>query len=173
MLVFPQTWLLAISVAGAAWSLRRDARRVAVQDGDDHRWWVQLISGCVFTVIVVLTVHALLVIGLGRTPPMTAAPVLLVAWIGLGTGSRFWRLVAMALAAVALAWCVRCFLVEWRSGFGWSGSERVELLDRVWMWPRAMEIGAIVIGALGCGFAVGWLASSLAVSSDALRKRSV
>ena len=131
-----------------------------------------MVGACIFLVLVASTVQVLLVVGLGRRPPMTAAPVLLIGWIGLGTGSRFWRLAGLVMCAGALAWCVRCFLVAWRLRSGWGGREWVELLDRVWMWPRAMEIGALLIGAIGCGFAVRWLASSLAMSSDALRKRS-
>lgn len=173
MLVFPQTWLLAISVVGAAWSLRRDARRAEVSNAGGRsrpyeRWDRRLISGCVFGVLVVLTVQALLVVGLGRRPPMTAAPVLLIGWIGLGTGSRFWRMAGMVICAGALAWCVRCFLVEWR--LGWIGSERVELLDRVSMWPRWLGMSGLAVGAMACGFAVGWFASMLA--SDVGRERS-
>jgi hypothetical protein len=175
MLVFPQTWLLALAVVGAAWSLRRDARRVAVANAGGRssrylRWGGRLISGSVFVVLVMLTVQALLVVGLGRRPLMTAAPVLLIGWIGLGTGSRFWRVAAMVICAGALAWCLWCFLGEWRLGFGWSGSERVELLDRVTMWPRWIGMSGLAVGAMVCGIAVGWLA--LMMASNAGREQS-
>jgi hypothetical protein len=171
MLVFPPTWLLAITVAGAAWSLRGDARRVGMKHWLQGAPWLRLINACIFTVLVVLTVHALLMVGVRRTPPTTAAPVLLITWIGLGTGSRVWRMAALVTCAAALAWCGWCLRLEWQLGSGWRGTQRVEMLDRAYMWPRALGMGALVAGAVACGIAVVWLALTMAVS-DGRRSRS-
>jgi hypothetical protein len=156
VLAFPATWVLTTSFIGALWSLRRDATRVAVKEAAGGRWR-RAASACIFGVLVVLTVQALLVVGLGRRPPMTAAPLLLVGWIGLGTGSRFWRVAALVVAAGVFAWCVVCFMEAWR--MGWAGTVAMEPLDRVYVEPRSLGLIGLGIAAAACGVAVGWLAS--------------
>jgi hypothetical protein len=155
MLAFPATWLFVSSFVGAAWSLRRDARRLAVsrEAGALRR---RVASACVFGVLALLTLQALLVGVLGRRPPMTAAPLLLVGWIGLGTGSRFWRVAALVTWAGVFAWCVVCFIEAWKGG--WTGTVAIEPLDRVYVEPRAMVPVALGLAAVACGVAVGWLA---------------
>jgi hypothetical protein len=139
----PHVWLLGALLAALALSLRSDARRAPS---------AATLTPAAATVAVVMlvvalprTFHALLA-GLTGEIVLTPAPLLLVAAIGLATGSRFWRLASVVvLAGVASVWIYSLIALHRMGLATWI---RLDVIDRTFDLARPVAGPAFIVGVI-------------------------
>jgi hypothetical protein len=142
VLGMPHVWLLGGLLTALAFSLRADGRRA--RSAGTLTPLASTVALAMLVCALPRTFHALLA-ALTGDPVLTPAPLLLVAAIGLATGSRFWRVGAIAvLAGVA---SVSFYCLRWARGPGFLPAA-FEVVDRTYAISRHVVFGTFLIGAM-------------------------
>jgi hypothetical protein len=149
VLAFPHTWLLALGLTAATLSLRRDARRRAAHGTEILTPFLVL---PLLIVAVVLTLHFAIEACLGHIV-QTPAPLLLLGAVGLATGSRLWRLLALALLIATVAWCARGLM-----RFPATPVNTYGLFDRTYDLPQRLRFVSMLLATSAALAGVGLLA---------------
>jgi hypothetical protein len=152
VLAFPQTWLLILSLCGAALSLLADAGRARCTGTPMPP---RLLVSVLFAVALILTLRFTIEACRGELL-YSPAPVLLVCAIGLATGSRLWRFGTLVGLSAALPVYLHYFWQIRRAGLGavvgWS------LFDRTYDLPQAVLFAVLLVGVGGVVAAIVLLA---------------
>jgi WD40 repeat protein len=137
-LAFPHLWLLVALATAAAFSLRRDADHASA----DLTLPVARFALVLFLITLPRTLHLIVATCIGERF-LTPAPLLLLASIGLATGSRFWRLLTLTALAAALPVDLYCLYLLKHIGF--TTTTDMRLFDR---WYAIPNLAAFITLAL-------------------------
>jgi WD40 repeat protein len=137
-LAFPHLWLLIALATAAAFSLRRDADRAS----SDLTLPVARFALALFLITLPRTLHVLVAACIGERF-LTPAPLILLASIGLATGSRFWRLLTLTALAAALPIDLYCLYLLKHASLAATIDTR--LFDR---WYAVPNLAAFITLAL-------------------------
>jgi hypothetical protein len=149
VLGFPHAWLLAGAVSALALSLRSDALR-APGASETHLISAEKASLILVAAALPRTVWVVVGLASGMTLPASAAPLLLLCAIGLGTGSRFWR--AAVLAALAVQLSLNLYWL--RKLHQHEMALRTAVLDRTWYVPWEVMLAILGAATVGVGVAL-------------------
>ncbi|MDB5323590.1 MAG: putative repeat-containing protein, partial [Phycisphaerales bacterium] len=128
-LAFPHVWLLVVLAIAAAFSLRRDA----VYASSELTLPVAHFALVLLVIALPRTLH-LLVAGCIGEWFITPAPLFVVAAIGLASGARVWRMIALILLAVAFPLDLYCLYLLKHAGLG--GRSATLFFDRTYAVPN-------------------------------------
>ena len=143
MLAMPPAWAVAATFVALCVSLHHDARRRAVSR--TPRLLLPL-SLLILLAALPRAVHFLLVGSVQQRLLLTPAVIVVICAIGLGTWSRFWRVVMMAALAGQVSLNLICVHALKKAGM--MSFSKVDVLDRNWEIPHLPVLMALVMASV-------------------------